>query len=91
MKKIKLALTSLTLVLAITGVVVAKANEKKRALTTIAYVQRTAGTFMQLTAQDNVFDAQGSSTAAKIVDKFGNQIPIYISQSTSAPALFQKP
>lgn len=76
MKRVKFAVTALTLALALTGVVVVKANEKKRATTTIGYFQNAAGT-IQITLDAPRFDNTSISTTTKIIDNNNNQRQIF--------------
>lgn len=92
MKKVKIALTCLTFALAITGAVVAKANEKKRALQATAYFVKADGiTWANIVGSQNMFDAQGTSTQAALIDQNNASVLLYTSQSTSNAAKFVKP
>jgi uncharacterized protein YxeA len=92
MKKVKIALTSLTLVLAIAGVVVAKANESKRFAQSSAFYQDTAGNWKSITANNSVTPFEGqTATQAFIQDKNGNAVLLYLSAGTGSPAQFVKP
>lgn len=76
MKRVKYALTGLTLALALTGVVVVKANDKKRATTTIGYFTNSAGT-IQITLDAARFDNTSITNTAKIINNNGAQIQIF--------------
>jgi len=91
MKKVRIVLTSLVLGLALTGVVVAKANEKKRTTYSIAYFQTTGGTFSSVTLASTYFDDQNITNQAAIVDNGGVSRSLYASQSTSTPVKFVRP
>jgi len=90
MKKVKIALTSLTLMLAVAGVVVAKANEAKRLLQTQVFYQDSNNNWRSITASSSQFQASTGNQAA-ILDNSANQVLLYTSQSTSNPAEFVKP
>lgn len=76
MKRIKIALTGLTLALALTGVLVVKANEKKRTTTKTGFFSNSAGT-VTITVDKFVFDDASITTNASIKDNTGTDIQIF--------------
>jgi uncharacterized protein YdeI (BOF family) len=91
MKKVKVILTSLTLVLAIAGVVVAKANEKKRTTYSVAYFQTSGGSWSSVTLASTYFDDQSITTQAALVDNSGINRNLFATQATSIPVKFVRP
>lgn len=82
MKKIKIALTCLTFALALTGVVVAKANEKKRTTYSVGYVS-SGGTFYSITLQSTDFTDVGATPTnqARILNGATGGKPIFADQA----------
>jgi len=92
MKRIKIALTGLALILAVSGVVVAKANEKKRLLQTTVYFRNIANdTWFSLQASSSVFDQKSGGTTATIASDNNGAITLYASQSLTDQAKFVQP
>jgi hypothetical protein len=87
MKRIKIVLTSLTLALALTGVVVAKANEKKRFNQLAAFFQKSGGGWGELDG-DAAYFSTSVSHAAIINDDGNNPIQLYATAATSTPISF---
>lgn len=92
MKKIKLIITFTIFTLAISGVVVAKESEKKRALQTNAYFLDIDGiTWVCVTLAVVAFQSQGTCTQASIKLCNNGTATLYLSQSTNSPAAYIHP
>lgn len=91
MKRIKIALSSLTLMLAVAGVVVAKANETKRTQHSVAYFQKSDATWSSVTLESTYFDDQSITNQAALRDNSGVQRLLYASQATTSPVKFVRP
>jgi len=84
MKKARIILTSLVLGLALTGVIVAKANENKRRTQLTVYFLKSDGiNFGSITGDAAYFDAKGTSTQAALIDQGNTARLLYTSQSTT--------
>lgn len=92
MKKIRIILTSLTLVVAIAGVITAKANEKKRTTQFVGYFIRSgsggSAVWGSLTGDVDYFDNLSITNQASIKDNGGTNRLIYASQATTTPVKF---
>lgn len=86
MKKVRIALTCLTFALAITGVVVAKTNEKKRATYSIVYFAKSGGGTGTLTGDAAYFDDNAQS--AFIRNSAGTNTNLYTSSALSTQVEF---
>lgn len=91
MKKVRIVLTSLVLGLALTGVVVAKANEKKRTTYSTAYYQTSGGAWSTVTLASTYFDDQNINVQAALVDNNGTGRALFATQASSVPVKFVRP
>jgi len=92
MKKINALLTCLTLIFAMTGVVAASANKKKRStFSTAYYVGCTTGTYYSVTLDYNLFDDQGITTQAALKTSTGTYRALWKTQASGTPVKFVCP
>jgi hypothetical protein len=92
MKKIRIVLTSLTFALALTGVIVAKANEKKRLTqNTVFFLDQVGTTWYSLSVPSSAVFSQSAGSGSIISSTNNGNIHLYASQSTSDPADFTQP
>lgn len=88
MKRIKIALTCLTFALAITGAIVAKANEKKRTATDTVYFTISGGGFGTLQGDAQYFDDANISTNASIKNNSNQDIQLFSNTGLSTAVKF---
>lgn len=91
MKQIKISLASFTLILALTGVVIANDNRDKRISTDTAYNLTSSASWCEVILGGPYFYTDNITTQAAIRDNNNVWRLIYGSQSTSTPLKFVCP